>query len=289
LGGVKAMKIQLHVPYISPVLLFVKTVSTHKPLEKNNRDWLVISIGLWVGWLASIQAWTLIGVPGALQVPSFSVLISLYLPLGVLFGWLIGQLGGFISKWKLPPYGLLCLLIVTALWFAWGQRHLAQPESSAMVTRPDTRAMAWIRDHTSPEARFLVEGFLAFFNTSAVGSDAGWWIPLLAGRDNTMPPLYALASETPLEPGYSERVIDLVAELKTVSLNTEAGLEVLCAEGITHIYIGQQQGLVGTTWVEQSFSPAELLGQPYYNLVYRQDRVYIFEIIPGLCSRLSPD
>ena len=100
-----------------------------------------------------------------------------------------------------------------------------------------------------------------------------------------MPPLYALSSEIPLEAGYSERVINLVVALETVTLNSIEGATLLCDEGITHIYIGQQQGLVGITWVEQSFSPEELSNQPYYDLVYHQDRVYIFALKPGICSQ----
>jgi hypothetical protein len=154
-----------------------------------------------------------------------------------------------------------------------------------MVTRPDERAMDWIRKETEAESLFLVEGFRAFYNTTAVGSDAGWWIPLLAGRNNTMPPLYALGSEVPLDSNYSSKIVETVAALETTTLDTNEGLALLCELGVSHVYIGQLQGLVGLTWLNQLYTPQELLDQPAYQLVYQHDRVYIFELRPRACER----
>jgi hypothetical protein len=45
------------------------------------------------------------------------------------------------------------------------------------------------------------------------------------------------------------------------------------------------QGLVGLTWLNQLYSPQELLDQPAYQLIYQQDRVYIFALKPEACER----
>ena len=248
------------------------------------KAWPVIGLGLWVAWLASVYSWSALGVPGAQQVPTFAVLISLYVPAGLLIGWLVGQLATLLKRWLLAQVLLALIMVIAGLGLAWEQRTIAVPEVYAMVTRPDMRAMSWIREHTEPDARFLVEGFRAFYNTSAVGSDAGWWLPLLAGRANTMPPLYALSSEVPLEEGYSAQVVALMAALETTPLNTPEGVALLCEQEISHVYIGQQQGMVGLGWLNQSYTPEELLYQPYYELVYHQDRVYIFTVETGACD-----
>jgi hypothetical protein len=248
------------------------------------KAWLVIVVGLWVPWLASVYAWIILGVPGVQQMASFAVLISLYIPAGLLFGYLFGQIARLLKRWILAEAFLLLIVGMAGFWLAWEQRTVATPQTYAMVTRPDMRAMNWIRENTDPDARFLVEGFRAFYNASAVGSDAGWWLPLLAGRDNTMPPLYALSSEVPLEDGYSKRVVDLVAALETIPLDSVEGAALLCEQGISHVYIGQLQGLVGISWLSQLFSPDELLNQPFYQLVYHQDRVYIFALQEGVCD-----
>ena len=248
------------------------------------KQYTVVAIGIWVAGLASIFLWTIFGVPGAAQVAPFTVMISLYLPAGILTGWLAGEIGEWLGTWRIAQLILAVILVGAGAYGAWGQRGIAEPENFALVTRPDVRAMTWIRENTDPEAYFLVEGFRAYYNTAAVGSDAGWWIPLLAGRANSMPPLYALGSEVPWEVGYSEEVVALTAALETVLLNSEAGVKLLCDAGVTHVYIGQRQGLVGATWLSQSFTPQELLDSAEYELVYQQDRVYIFALRAGVCQ-----
>ncbi len=248
------------------------------------REWRVISLGVWVPCLTSVYAWSYFGVPGATQVSPFAVLISLYIPAGLVFGWLVGQAAEVIKRWRLAEVALVMLVMAAGAWMAWGQRTIAAPQIYAMVTRPDLRAMHWIRENTDPDARFLVEGFRAFYNSAAVGSDAGWWLPLFAGRDNSMPPLYALSSEKPIEQGYSRQVIDLVAVLETTPLSAPEGVAVLCEQGVSHVFIGQLQGLVGISWLSQLYTPDELVNQADYALVYHQDRVYIFALTEDACD-----
>jgi hypothetical protein len=269
--------------YIPPTLVVAALAASLWSLAK--REWLVLSLVWWAAWLASIYSWNLIGVPGAQQVSSFAVLIGLYIPGSLLCGWLLGQFAESISRWKGVEVLLVLVVVGIGAWYAWEQRAIAEPQTYAMVTRPDRRAMVWIREETEPEALFLVEGFRAYYNTTAVGSDAGWWIPLLAERDNTMPPLYALGSEVPLDASYSSQIVETVAALEMISLNTGEGVALLCELGVSHVYIGQLQGLVGLTWLNQLYSPQELLDQPTYQLVYHQDRVYIFALQPEACER----
>jgi hypothetical protein len=153
---------------------------------------------------------------------------------------------------------------------------------SILVTRPDVEAMNWIRDNTAPGARFLVQGFRVHDGKSAVGSDAGWWIPLLAGRENTIPPEYALLTEAPLEAGYGRRVVGLVEGLEENSVASPEGLELLCDWGVTHVFIGQQQGLVGFG-AKQLFSPQDLRTSAAFRPVYQHDRVSIFALNEQEC------
>ena len=248
------------------------------------RQWVVASVGLWVLGLASLVAGSLIRLPGANMMQSFAVLIALYIPIGLLVGWLIGQIAALAGR-RLGNAGRWIVglaIVAVAAWAAAGQVGIVQP-SYVMVTRPDMRAMAWIRDNTPPEARFLVEGFRIYGGRSAVGADAGWWIPLLARRENTIPCQYALLNEAPADPEYTQRVVDLVARLEMTSLATPEGIQLLCDWGITHVYVGQGQGKVGAD-TAQLFSPATLMNSPVLDQVYRQDRVYIFALNPQACG-----
>jgi hypothetical protein len=143
--------------------------------------------------------------------------------------------------------------------------------------------MVWIREHTPPNALFLVEGFSIYGGFSAVGSDGGWWIPLLAWRGNTMPPQYALLNEAPSKPGYTQSIVELVNSLEKASSTSPENIKLMCEQGITHIYIGQQQGNASASHATQLFSPIDFSQSAWFNLVYHQDRVYIFELDRGNC------
>ena len=248
------------------------------------RRWTAASVGLWILGLASLVASGLIRLPGANMMQNFAVLIALYIPVSLLIGWLIGQVARLARKWSRKAGQLAMALVVIAAgaWTARGQIGIVKPHF-VMVNRPDVRAMDWIRENTPPEARFLVEGFRIYGGRSAVGADAGWWIPLLAGRENTMPPQYALVNEVSTDTDYTQRVVDLVAYLETASLISPEGVQLLCDWNITHVYVGQGQGKVGSGAV-QLFSPATLAASPAFSTVYNQDRVYIFGLDPRACQ-----
>jgi hypothetical protein len=175
------------------------------------------------------------------------------------------------------------LLVLLAAWGFKNQARIADPVSFGLVTRPDQRAMAWIEAHAPAEARFLVEGFTIYQGRSSVGADAGWWIPQLAGRANTMPPQYALFNERPSDPDYSTQVTALVSLLENQPAASPAGIAALCAQDVTHVYIGQRQGKVGAG-ARQLFAPQEFLESPAFHPVYHQNRIYIFALNPTVCT-----
>lgn len=223
----------------------------------------------------------LIRLPGAIFMQSFAILIGLYIPVGLLGGWLIGEVADLLGRWR-KQWLLALAIIAVAGWAALGQIKIVRP-SRFLVTRPDTLAMAWIRQSTPPDSLFLVEGYRMYEGHSAVGGDGGWWIPLLARRPNIMPPQYALLTEAPAESGYSQRVVDLVAKLEENSPASAEGVQLLCDWDITHVYVGQGQGEIGPEAV-QLFSPTALAGSSAFSQVYHQDRVWIFALDPGMCG-----
>jgi len=245
------------------------------------KRWMVAALGLWVALLSAVIAGGLIHLPGANMMQTFAILIALYIPVGLVVGWMIAEIAG-PGNGKMQQSLVAVAVFVIAVLGALGQRNNAVPATFAMVTRPDNRAMVWIRENTPENARFLVEGFLIYNGASIVGSDAGWWIPLLAHRQNTMPPQYAILNEVPIQPDYTPGMVALVKKLETIPLDSPQGVELLCGEGITHIYIGQGQGKVGFG-VAQLFSPDELLDSQDYSLLYHQDRVYVFALKAGIC------
>ena len=113
-----------------------------------------------------------------------------------------------------------------------------------MVTKNDEDAFQWINAHVGPDARFLVNGFLAYNDLAVVGSDAGWWLPLYTRLPNTVPPILYVTEQ--LEPGQSlEDIRQIEIKVRDSNGDPRRLRAVLCAEGITHIYIGQRDGQVG--------------------------------------------
>jgi hypothetical protein len=267
--------------YIPPALIGFTLVSLVFALMR--RKYIVAALGLWMLSLASLVALSLLRVPGANLLQNFAIIISLYIPISLVTGWAVGELAHLHPlRAKSGQAFITVVFAAIAIWFAIGQRNLAQPDTYALVTRPDMQAMSWIRDNTPTESLFLVEGF-RIYGYSAVGSDAGWWLPLLAERQNTIPPQYALMNEAPVDPDYSQNVVQLVGQLEDAGVSSPQSMEMICKWGITHVYIGQRQGKASYD-APQLFSPEEFLDNPDFSQVYQKDHVHIFALKLSACE-----
>jgi hypothetical protein len=244
------------------------------------RDWRTATLPLGLFLVQSYLLGRLIGLPFAKFVQPFTIMIFAYLPLSPL----IGTIPAFLKKW-LPvcPHLILAgLLGLTALAGAWRMKNLVDTNTFALVTHPDQQAFHWIEENIPVEALFLVEGYLIYDNTTVVGGDGGWWIPLLTRRANTMPPQYALVNEKPITEGYSAWIVDIVKTLEGTSLADPESIQHLCDWGITHIYVGQKRGQAGLG-AAPLFLPAEFESQPAFTQIYQEDRVRIFALDTDVC------
>lgn len=248
------------------------------------KDWLTASIGFWIAAMSLIYIFMVLRIPGTQFLQPFAVQIALYIPIGLLFGYIMGDLAVYMLQRRSGGLIVMCILISLSFFGAWRQRNITQPSDYAMVTRPDIRAMQWIRDETPVQARFLVEGFQATWKTNIVGADAGWWIPILTGRENTMPPQYAITDEVPIAKEYSQGLVNLISQLSQIKLYTDEGVNLLCNYGITHVYIGQEQGGVGN-YGEPLFTSADLEQSDDLKLVYQKDRVFIYALNEDACDK----
>ena len=111
-----------------------------------------------------------------------------------------------------------------------------------------------------------------------VGTDAGWWLPITASRANTTPPIN-YASEDETDPDYRFWINKLASIVIEDGLTNPNVYKTLEEYGVTHIYIGQLQGQVNPSNNSLMIDPAVLLSCEQYQLIYHQDRVWIFEIV----------
>lgn len=237
----------------------------------------LLAIALW--WLLALLLVNpqVLGLPGAGTLTNFAWLIAAYMPADLIIG---AMAGGLLKHTSRPAYlAALTLVIVGLAWWGGGQR-LQQIDlaTTAMVEPADLRAFEWIRRSTPADARFLVNGF--FPNPGVVvGSDGGWWLPLLARRQTTLPPILYIAEQGP-RPDYRLWVNALYAALHDLGITHPQTLAMLREREVTHVYLGQRGGTVGYSGGAQIIAPETLLGDPAFRLVYHEDQVWIFAIQP---------
>ena len=244
-------------------------------LWQRRRGALLISLWWFLLLLVANPGW--FGFPGSGALTNFALFIAAYILAGVLIGDMLGQLTSRFRFWRW--FGITATLVVVGVGLggtrvrSWDARVFKY----SMVTRPDSRAMEWIQENTPQESRFLVNSFFAYDGSVIVGSDGGWWLPLLAKRANTAPP-YTYDLEQEPRPGYREWIKSLLEQFQEAGLDDSATLTMLKERGITHVYVGQQQGRVNYGG-PHVLDPEELLRSARYQIVYHQDRVWVFKVM----------
>jgi Family of unknown function (DUF6541) len=262
--------------YLAPVWWLALILGLGMGLWRRQRS--VLLAGVW--WLLSLVAtnpsW--LSLPGTGLITNFTLFIAAYLPAGLFSGALVAHL---IESDRRQRWGPILAMLVLVSLGVWGTRQRMNdpaPAVHALVTRPDMRAAAWIQANTPPQSRFLINSFFTYDGSVVVGADAGWWLPLLAGRQVTVPPIN-YSSE--LDPGSDlwQQIDELAHQTQERDLDDPEVLALLRQAGVTHVYVGQRQGRVNYTG-DHVIHPEQLVKSPHYELVYQQDRVWVFEIKP---------
>lgn len=261
--------------YLAPIWWLTMALGLGVGMWRRQRG--VLLIGLW--WflllIATNPAW--LSLPGSGIISNFALFITAYLPAGLLGGALFGCLTQSLAERQWTSVLFVSIVLCLGLWGTSERIGDLDPASHALVTRPDVRAATWINENTPAEAKFLVNYFFAYGDYVIVGADGGWWLPLLAERQNTVPPLN-YGNELGVNSAYRQRTEGLARQVKEMGVDDPAVLDLLDDEGVTHVYIGQQQGRVNYSG-PHILDPETLLKSPDYRLVYHQDRVWIFELV----------
>jgi hypothetical protein len=274
-----------------PMLIWILTLLCIAwGLWKQKKD-----IAVFTGWwfiilLATNPQW--IGLPGSGVITNFAVLIAFYIPASVIIGssidWIpitskqpdgadtqLNQNRRSIYMFSSVLLIVICFLGIVGLKTRKNDIDISTYE---LVTRPDFRAMEWIKENTAEEGIFLVNSFFAYDNTAVVGSDGGWWIPLLADRKTTLPPL-TYAFEQGVGSATVESANNLTKAIQEKGITDPEIIKLLIQNSIRYIYIGQRQGTVNYTG-PYTLGPEILINNPNFKVIYHQDRVWIFEIVP---------
>ena len=259
--------------YLSPLIVILGIAGVVWGSWKRQPNIMITAI--WGIILILIANPYFIYLPGTGVITYFAVLIASYLVFSILVGYLFAEVIRVLE----PLSPVAKLVVITAV-FAVGivgarERIQAIEPRNALVRAPDLAAMAWIRNNVQPEATFWINTQLAYVNL-ITGSDAGWWIPLVAQRRSlVLPILYATEIVEP--ENYGLQVYELYREISQDSFASARIRQQLKKAGVTHIYVGQQQGQAGGG-VGHAIDPSILQNSPFYQLLYHQDRVWVFSL-----------
>jgi hypothetical protein len=261
--------------YLAPLWWLALTLGVGFGLWQRRKPVLVVALWWFLLLIMTNPGW--LGLPGTGAISNFALFITAYLPASLFTGVLAAYPASYLQGkgWGTPVTVLV--ILVLGLWGIPERMRDLDARQHALVTRPDVQAAVWIQENTATDARFLINSFFAYADSAVVGSDGGWWLPVLAGRQVSVPPLN-YANE--LFPGsaYRQRVAEL-GRVVQGDLDDPAAVDLLRHEGITHVYVGQRQGRVNYGG-ESVLLPAELLQSEHYALVYHLDRVWILAVKP---------
>lgn len=201
------------------------------------------------------------------------VAISLFLPLALSVS---SGLCWFYDWNKSRPHRHQTMLkvgFVSAILFVCsvGAIHLTQIRNPSLdlVKDTDLPAMNWIRQNVPANAKFLTNIYFWGGNT-IMGSDAGYWIPILAQRSTLVPPLLYTSEGMP-----RAKVLRLREIAQAVQDGSISKMEQLCrlrAEGIGFIFVGSRPGNPLTrSKLEENKSLRE---------IYHNGETAVFEILP---------
>ncbi len=211
----------------------------------------------------------LVRLPYLWLLPNDVLVISLFLPLALLIGggaalalhWLEA------ARPRLRPFLMPATAVVVlalGLWGANNSRSVINPVT--LLVRPgESAALAWAAAETPPDARFLVNA-APWLPGARRGADGGWWLLPLAGRWTSAPPVVYVY-------GPPEYVAHVNAVADTVigygPGQEQAILDLIRAEGITHIYLVDGSG---------PLQAGLFAGRPGFVQVYGRDGVTIFAV-----------
>ncbi len=190
--------------------------------------------------------------------------LAALVPAGIAIARIVGTAGARLRLDRGP--GLVGAIVLVVGCSQVG-RQLATVNPELVLVHPaDLPALMWVRANTPADAGFLINVF-EWRPGFHAGSDAGFWIPAVAGRTTLTPTLL-----------YGNLPADEFARRNRIARELLAGrpdwnrlIPELRGLGINYVFIGRRGGPV---------TASELLGRPEFNPVYHRDGVWVFAIRP---------
>jgi hypothetical protein len=263
----------------TPWLLYLSAAGLVWGLVRRRIEILIL--GVWVGLWLLVANLSWLGLPNLWLIHNQSVIIAYWLPVGVLCGWLAAdfpywmaqQVGRLWRRWNqhelrwepVLSWVLAAAMLILAGVGAWRRVNAVNPVT-VLATAEDVQAIQWVAENLPEDALVLINSG-RWQGELRSGTDGGWWLPILARRQVTLPSvLYAQGS-----PDYFLAVNDLARTVEeAAAVDDPELLHALEEAGVTHVFVGARGG---------KLMPQELDASPHYRSLYVLGpvRVYAFE------------
>jgi len=229
---------------------------------------------LWFGLVVFLANPVASGMPSVF-LSNGTVMIAMYLPASVIIGLASGDLLARLERSmtrrrrvalpqvrNLADLLLGAALLVLSLSGAGEKLFRALDMWDVLVTNADLRAGKWIEERTSPDAVFMVGAYF-LWPRFAVGNDGGWWLPYVAHRRTTLPPMLYLAEAS------VDRVLATNTTIRSLISARSPGELATAMEraGAQYVYAGHQ---VKQPW--EGF----LTDDAYFEKLYDREGIRIY-------------
>jgi hypothetical protein len=223
------------------------------------KKWFVLWSVAWAGSMLLLSGPYLFS--GSMD--RITVIISLYLPASVIVGWFTREIYSSVNKpLRKIVVGIFILIIIWSGYIALNKNLIG----SSYVTLADLTAADWIKNNTPGNARFMVNTYKFDFSSNfVIGSDAGYWLPLLANRLTvTVPMIFNI--EKFGNPDGLQQLLDFYN--LGADITTPEAVDYLQKMNISYVFIGEHGGQIDVN---------NLLNSKDYFLVYQNNNVYLFK------------
>jgi hypothetical protein len=230
---------------------------------------LVALIATWAALVVVAANPASFGLPFQLWINNDSVAIALFLPATILAGYAISRAADLVrfAKWSRVARITASVVVVAAAFYQLPSLLTVVNPCCYIGKSADLAAMSWIRANTPADARFVVNGY-QWSKGIWAGSDAGYWLPVLADRPTTLPPLFYATGPS----GAATAVNATASQIEAGGADPSHLFNAAKLAGARFVYVGTQGGPI---------DPYALAEDPRFRLLYRAGGAWVFEVGGG--------
>jgi hypothetical protein len=234
------------------------------------RDWFCLILVVWSALMFILANPGRLGLPGSGFINNTSVQITLYVPIAILGGYLLGQVLALLHRSTPPAWhnlvnvGVVVAAIPLIIIAARTMIPLLNPVTF-LFRQADLDAMLTIEKNVPAGEEVVVNPFAWGYGLYA-GNDGGYWISALAGRQTMPPPvLYGLEN--------NHEAVQHTSELSQQLIEKSGHPDELAAlmrqEGITYLFIGAKGGV---------FSARLLQENANFEMLHEENGTWLFRL-----------